>query len=388
MKSHEIQKKNWYSSSVDKARVIATYFGFEPSNTPQMLPHKKGDPTDLIERESVLAHYFNEHISDEPQPVMFSYERPMQKSGIKKERGHVEIGLEIIGTADATAEGMMISAMRSILEEAGHKSIILEINTIGDKESTARLERELGAYVRKHISALPSALRESFKQDIWNVVRMYEEKNADFFDNAPQTLNALSDISKLHFKSVLEFVEGTGMTYTVQPRLVLPKEYAIHTIGMIWEVDASGKKDKKPLATFFRYNHVAKGTEFKKELPALTGSLSFKPKWQATKPIPVSKLQKPQHFFVQLGKEAKVAGTNVFHMLAHARIMVGHAMMRDKIAAQMMQAERLRVPFILLMGQREAIDKSIVLRDTVTRSQETIKLSELVNVLKKKSKKK
>ena len=374
------------SNTVDKARVIASYFGFEPASTPVALPPKKDVSPELMERLAILSHFEKSGLTDEPQPVLIAYERPIKKSPIKKERGHVEIGLEVIGSADASAEGVMFATTESILKEAGYRSLVLHINSMGDKESTARAERELSNYVRRNMNSLSREVRELAKKDVWSVLSVSDTtQNTEFFDNAPQTLNALSETSRTQFTSVIEYVEASGIPYVMDPRLVLPKEYAMGTIATFYDADSTDKK-RKPLASIFRYNHISKTTELKKEIPALTGILSFKPKWKNTKPLPISKFAKPQLFFVQLGKEAKIVGIELLRLLAESHIPVAHGIMRDKITAQMTQAERLHVPYILLMGQREAIDRVVVLRNMVTRSQESIKHSSLVETLRKKLK--
>jgi histidyl-tRNA synthetase len=53
------------------------------------------------------------------------------------------------------------------------------------------------------------------------------------------------------------------------------------------------------------------------------------------------------------------------------------------MAGQMATADRLKVPYILIMGKKEAMDDTIMIRDVATRAQDTIKISELSAHLKK-----
>jgi len=45
-------------------------------------------------------------------------------------------------------------------------------------------------------------------------------------------------------------------------------------------------------------------------------------------------------------------------------------------------AEKLNIPYALIFGVKEAIDDSVIVRDMSNRSQETIKLSKLLEYLK------
>ena len=66
-----------------------------------------------------------------------------------------------------------------------------------------------------------------------------------------------------------------------------------------------------------------------------------------------------------------------------ARIPVEHAITNDKLGAQMPEAESIKTSHILIMGLKEALENSVVVRDVITRSQESICLSELGVYLKK-----
>ena len=66
-----------------------------------------------------------------------------------------------------------------------------------------------------------------------------------------------------------------------------------------------------------------------------------------------------------------------------AKIAVIHSLTKDKMQSQMGSAENARVPYILLVGQKEAIENSVVVRDTNTRVQETVFLKDLPEYLKK-----
>ncbi|TAK58047.1 histidine--tRNA ligase, partial [Patescibacteria group bacterium] len=46
-------------------------------------------------------------------------------------------------------------------------------------------------------------------------------------------------------------------------------------------------------------------------------------------------------------------------------------------------AERLETPYMILIGKKEAMEESAIVRDMSTRSQETVPLSELAQYVKK-----
>jgi histidyl-tRNA synthetase len=53
------------------------------------------------------------------------------------------------------------------------------------------------------------------------------------------------------------------------------------------------------------------------------------------------------------------------------------------MGGQMATAERMKVPYILIMGKMEAMNGTVMIRDVSTRAQETIKISDLAGHIKK-----
>jgi len=55
---------------------------------------------------------------------------------------------------------------------------------------------------------------------------------------------------------------------------------------------------------------------------------------------------------------------------------------KDKITVQLSNAENLRVPYLIIIGQKEALDDTATIRNTITRAQDTIKIVDLPHYLK------
>jgi histidyl-tRNA synthetase len=58
-------------------------------------------------------------------------------------------------------------------------------------------------------------------------------------------------------------------------------------------------------------------------------------------------------------------------------------MVKDKITGQLSGAEYYQASHVLIIGQKEAIENSIVVRHVLTREQETVELEKLVDFLRK-----
>jgi len=360
----------------------ALFFGFTPIETPEMT-HKSPKYSDFCNAKlSFLSFYIENNLQKkEAQPILFAFELPLKKGLRRKNPRLVEMELEIVGTLQSISDAMAIKTAMSIIEDEGHKDIYVDINSVGDKESFARLERELVAYFRKNISSLPVNLRQLYKKDIWNIYRVEDAKSEEFRANAPKAMNCLSDISRRHFKEVLEFLEVLELPYKLNPFLVGEKGVCVHTIFEIKQSVKGGKTDTV-FANGTRYNHISKDLGWKKDLPALSVEMSF-PRKKKNSNVTISRLKKPDFYFIQLGFEARLRALGIIDHLRKNKIRIGHSLTRDKITAQMMGAERVGASHILIMGQMEALEKSIVVRDMETRAQNNVPQSNLIEYLKK-----
>jgi histidyl-tRNA synthetase len=62
---------------------------------------------------------------------------------------------------------------------------------------------------------------------------------------------------------------------------------------------------------------------------------------------------------------------------------VHHGIWHENIGGQMLAARGLAVPYILIMGHKEAMEGTILVREVATNSQDAIPLPELANYLKR-----
>jgi histidyl-tRNA synthetase len=119
----------------------------------------------------------------------------------------------------------------------------------------------------------------------------------------------------------------------------------------------------------------------KKDIPGISASIWLsKQGAQESKP---HKVKKPKFYFIQMGQEAKLKSLNLISVLRQARIPVFHSLTKDKLTLQLASAEHLRVPYVIIMGQKESMDNTVLIREMSNRSQDTIRLVEIAEYLKK-----
>lgn len=426
-----------YQGLFEKAQEIAVYYGFRPIETP-ILEHEElfvrgvGEHTDIVEKEmyalrtkggdhlvmrpegtapSVRA-YIEHGMHTIPQPVMLYYGGPFFRHE-NPQRGRLrelrQFGVEVLGTQKSIADALVIRTLLDILEEAGLKNLSIDINSMGDSDSRPGYVRALVNHYKKHVDALCPNCRERIKSNPLRLLDCKDERCAALKADAPDSVSFLSHAGKQHFKEVLEYLDSLNITYTINPTLVRGLDYYTHTVFEIIagneETERTEKKsddteettDKKDLhdtpeksmaglaiASGGRYDNLAKLIGAKKSVPAVGGAIGLDrvlmmPGVKAPAP---RIMKKPKVYFIQIGFEAKLKSLSVIEVLRKARIPIIQSLSKDSLSAQLAIAEKTGVPHVIIFGQKEALDQTVIVRNMENRSQDTVKLDKLSEYLK------
>lgn len=362
-----------------EAGKIAKFYGFQPI-TPPALEKKDFEyakqlesATQGAEKAALVRMYFEEKLFTQLQPNLFYCERPFPGSKENKKPSRQESAVISLGSAKSVCECLSIQAAVAILNSLGYKDLEVEINSIGDKESAAEFSKKMSVFVRKNINSFPPDLRQATKKDLYALFKNDNEKLSDLIAEAPKAIDFLSESSRVHFKEVLEFMETVGLSYAINHCLVGDPNIGSETVFAIKEADEVGT-DSSHLAQGFRFNRLAKRVGYKKDLPATVLNISAKLKKKAKKVK--LKTEKPKFYLVQFGFEARLKSFIVLDELRRAGASVCHSITKDKLGSQMSIAENSEASYILLIGQKEALENSVVIRHTATRAQETVSLAE------------
>ena len=344
--------------------------------------HEEGANVRLEEKIALLHLYEREKMGTLAQPLMYSYKKPFTGDRRKQNSKESQYGFEIIGTNKSIAEAILMQTAIAVLHDSGDTDLHVEINSIGDKESLARFTREVTAYYRKHLSDLPAKCRETFKKDVFSLLGCDHEDCLKLALECPKSINFLSEKSRQHFKEVLEFLESLEIPYTINNALVANRDFCSETV---FEIRGSDPKSH-PKAIGIRYDTLAKRLGHKKELPAVGVSIALNKKATKSEEIKMSTIAKildPQICFMQLGFEAKLKSLHLIELLRTARIPVAQSLAKDKIAGQVGQAEKMQAPVVVIMGKKEAMENSVIIRETSTRAQNAVKIGDAAAALKK-----
>lgn len=332
----------------------------------------------------MVQTYATQHISLVGHPVltyMSSLESPYKK---RRSRRPIAFGLFAIGAERSLAEALVVHTARSILADMGCKDTCVALNSVGDRDSAATASRELTNYFRKNLQALPATCRQAFKKDAFSALACVREKAPALLENVPKPMQYLSDGSRNHLKDVLEYFEESGAQYEIDEALVGPRECYTGTLFEVREhFDEIGGPDAAPvLAHGGRFDGLPQ--RMYKIDTSMVGLIVEAPTQRGTAPqkLPNPKRATPHVFFVQVGPSAKHKSLAVMEQLRKARITIRHALLEDRLSDQLEMADRSGAPYVVIIGQKEALEGVALVRSQSDHAQESVSIAELPQYLK------
>ena len=312
------------------------------------------------------------------EPILL-YTLNQETSTKGKQGGTCQLSLEALGIPGSLGEALTIRTALAILEETGQPNTFVEINSLGDRDSFARFLRDCLAFYRRYIETIHAYCRNNLRKNPLIVLECGHRACKALRDEAPRPINYLSEASRRHFKEVLEYLELLQVPYRISETLVASRHAYTKTVFAIRPdspelFEETAEKLPEPSAFGGRYDDFARRIGGRADIPATGITLTL----HTTRSGPSRRTeQRPRAYFIQIGPEARRKGLIVLEILRRASVPVCQSLGTDKLTGQLMAAEGLGVPYTIIMGHKEALEESVIVRRTDTRSQETVPIAEL-----------
>ena len=393
---------------------------------------KSGGNPDMIVRGtaslSALRSYRSHKMNDFPQPVKVFSEAERFFSMGREDQAIArrdEISLVMAGEEGPIAEAQIVQVIWKSLIDMGVPAdrIHLAINAIGCTQCAHHFRSSLSSHLRSKIVGLCKNCKKNFKGAPTRILACEEEKCSIATSRAPQILDNLCERCKKHLRGFLEFLDEMGITYRIDARRFrsgfwadtilfefiynpLPiVQLAVHEdaqqaseqaiVGAPVTLIASDPIAAPPvLAVPKRGMTLAEGGRMTraaelmgaKGLEAAAGVILLDTVEQAVSLLRNPEV-KPDVYLAQLGEIARRRSLRVLETLRLAGITVKESLGRDAIKSQLKLAEKFGAPISLILGQKEVIDATIIVRETDSGIQETVPQEKLITFLKRRLKK-
>lgn len=320
-----------------------------------------------------------------PKPIklfsigpVFRYDRPQEG----RYREHWQANFDMFGESDPILDAQTIQLAYRVVQQLGLKNIEFQVNSIGTSESRREYEKALIRYLEAQKNKLCQNCRERLTTNPLRILDCKEDKCAQLTMHAPQSLDYLDQDSRAHFKHLLEYLDELELPYTINTRLVRGLDYYTRTVFEIRSTDTEGKQYS--LGGGGRYDRLIESLGGE-STPAIGFGLGLDRIVIEMKRTQVKPYQepKPRVFLAQLGDMAKKKSLKLFAELEKNGVLIAESFGRGSLKSQMRVANRLGAEVTIIIGQKEALDDTAIVKDMVSGTQETVTREKLVDAVKK-----
>jgi len=345
-------------------------------NNDSAAERKKDDMHGML--TSGLASYCDAKLHANEGPSLFYTTERVPRTG------DAAISLQVFGVEKSIAEAILIQSVRSLLNEVGYENHSVRVNSIGDSDSVTRYVRELTNYLRKRIDHMPLSARELMKEHTLTALMHLIESGDELGLKSPSPLEYLSDNSRKHFREIVEYLDMSETPYEIDPKLM--GHHNIYT-DALFAVDVFNEEgvllDPQPIyARGGRYSEFINRNSKNKVSAAGAVVILREKKAPIRTPRP-SISTSPSVYIVQLGFGPKVRSLLMIDELRKAGIQVHQNLACDSLSTQLRDAEAKKVRHTIIIGQKEYVEGTVILRDMEARSQEHVPQSLLTSRLRR-----
>jgi histidyl-tRNA synthetase len=375
-------------------RTIFERYGFREIRTPllestDLFARSVGESTDIVRKEMYTFQRGDESFSLRPEntaPVvrafvehslyrgisagfpdklyyigpMFRYERP-QKG---RQRQFHQIGVEVLGAPEPTADVEVLDMLWSFLDELGVGDRELALNSVGHGECRAAYRARLVQWVEPRVGELCEDCQRRFRDNPLRMLDCKVEADRRMLADAPTMLEALCEECTEHFARVRSGLDRFGIPYRVNPSMVRGLDYYERTV---FEVTASGLGAQNAILGGGRYDGLVE-TLGGPQVPGLGFAIGME---RLLSLVPDDRGHKgaTDVLVVALGAEGWVGAVDLTRRLRRAGIRAVVPLRERPMGAQLKRAGRLGARYALFVGADELHNGLYGLKDLATGTQ-------------------
>lgn len=393
-----------------KASEIASYYGFEhiinklEDIKNQESPDAPEKLIRLVQKNNVEKYkmrssefedscvdmaeiYYENKLDLLPFPFLTYYSNGDSKNALPVKRKTKKketpcFTMQVVGVNKHVSESILLKTALIILGDAGFDGFKIALNSMGDENSATSFEEELSTHIKNNLHIFHARCRQCFKKDTLEAFECIKQESPMLMPSIPKPIQFLNESSRNHLRHIIEHLDMENVTYELDDSLVGPKDFYNETV---FEIRRKNEEDEEEvLAVGGRYNNF-----FKKyldaEIPAIGITIKAKPSKETLKSAPVinNKKNKLNVYLLQIGFEARIKSFSLLESLRRAGISIAQSIINEKIDHQVKDLEKLNIEYLIIIGQKEALEGVAIIRKIETQAQEIVNIEDVVDILKR-----
>lgn len=397
----------WWEKIWEAGREVGSLYDFSLIETPllesaELFETSLGAASDIIEKQlfvfknkggqrlalrpeataSVCRAYSEHRLGYTAHPLkvyycgqMFRYEQ----SQTGRWRQFHQLGFEVLADNHPVYDAQIILAVHRFLNLLKIKDVNFRVNSIGCRICRANYRRKLFDYYRPRNKELCFDCRRKLEVNPLRLLDCKAENCRKMRAAAPVIFNFLCQSCNNYFQKVLEFIEDNNLPYVADPFLVRGLDYYNRTV-----FEMEPPEGGLALAAGGRYDYLMEiiGGQ---NLSGVGGAVGLERVVELMKRQKLAPDLKFRYivFFAAVGEQAEKAALVLMENLRRAGIAVSESLGRKSLKTQLRIADRRKIPLVLILGQKEIFEETIIVRDMNAGTQETVLSGRLVEDLKK-----
>ena len=280
----------------DTARKVFARYGFGEIRTPifeatELFARGVGEETDIVSKEmytwedraraqseraqsltlrpentaGVVRAYIEHKLGETGELQKLYYIGPQFRRE-RPQRGRYrqfwQIGVEVLGPVSSGSESPVRDAevlemLATLLDELGIRDWQLQLNSVGSAEDRKRYDAALRAALAPVKAQLCEDNQRRAETNPLRVLDSKEPADQEIINALPKIADYLDEDSRAHFAAVRAALDGCGVAYTVNPRLVRGLDYYTRTTFEFTVPDGSGLGTQNALLGGGRYDGLS-----------------------------------------------------------------------------------------------------------------------------------
>ncbi|WP_320415050.1 histidine--tRNA ligase [Candidatus Thermokryptus mobilis] len=390
-----------------KVRGIFDLYNYKEIRTPifeetELFARGIGELTDIVSKEmytfkdkggtkltlkpemtaSVMRAYIQYEINKKVPLFKVYYISPMfrqERPQAGRLRQFHQIGAEAIGSVNPEVDAEIISLTLHIIDSFGVKNYLLKINSVGCQKCRPKYKVVLRDYLKNFYDSLSEESKKRFEYNPLRILDSKDESDRKIVQNAPKILNYLCNECDAHFKELLAYLNGLGISYEVDARLVRGLDYYTKTA---FEVLSKELGSQDAIAGGGRYDMLS-SLIGGPDIPGVGFALGMERLLIILEKNNYNFGQDKKNliFIASVGSRAKLHSLKIAQELRKKSIPCEIDLLNRSLKSQMKEANRQGARYVVIIGESE-IEKDVCLvRDMNSGEQVEVPFGKIVEYI-------
>jgi len=301
---------------------------------------------------------------------VFRRERP-QKG---RYRQFNQINFEILGTDNVIVDVELIILANNILKNLfPNKKIILEINSLGDRNTLNKFKLELTKYFQINKNSLSEESQSKIEKNSLRILDSKIEKDYEIKKNAPKISDFYSKLASDNFLEVQKILLENSVEFKINPSLVRGLDYYCHTV---FEFKTNDLGAQDTLIGGGRYDGLVKSIGG----PNISGVGWAGGIERIMMLMEDVRLKERKVYLVLMNETFKSYGLKIANELRNSNVKVTLDY-KYNIKKSLSMANQLNFKYAIIIGENEYMNNLCTLKNLEKISQETNSIKNIIKII-------